>query len=151
VRRRDGWSEYARRRDPAAAVQRAARTVNGQERLAHVRRLQVLAADAGPGRTLVGLVVDVSASRAAAAAGGVTVAATGIVTAVATAWTWLPWAWLGVPVAAAGGVGVMAARKGYVADVDDELEAVLDLIASGSPPASALDGLASRLLRSSRP
>jgi hypothetical protein len=149
VRRQDGWAEYTRRRDPVAAVQRAALTVNGQERLAHVRRLRVLAADAGAGRTLVGLVVDVSASRAAAAAGGVTVAATGIVTAGATALTWVPWAWLGVPVAAAGGVGVMAARKGYVADVDDELEAVLDLVASGSAPASTLDGLASRLRRPS--
>jgi hypothetical protein len=149
VRRQDGWADYSRRKDPMAAVQRAARSVNGEERLAHVRRLRVVAAPAGEGRTLVGLVVDVSRSRDAAAAGGVTVAATGIMTAGAAAVTWVPWAWLGVPVAVAGGVGVMAARKGYVADVDDELEAVLDLVSGGDAPPSTFDGLASRLLRSS--
>ena len=150
IRRSDDWAEYARRKDPVAAAQRAARTVSGQEQLARVRHLRVLVADAGAGRTLVGLVVDVSRSRTAAAAGGVTVAATGAATAGITAMAWLPWAWVGVPVAAAGGVGVMAARKGYVSDVDVELEAVLDVIASGSTPGSAFDELAARLLRSSK-
>jgi hypothetical protein len=150
TRRNDGWAEYARRTDPVGATQRALRTVQGTERLQRVRRLRVVVADAGADRSLVGLVVDVSRSRTAAAAGGVTVAATGVLTAATTAVSVLPWAWLGVPVAAAGGVGVMAARKGYVSDVDAELESVLDAIASGSSPGSVLDDVAARLRRSPR-
>ena len=150
VRRADGWSEYARRKDPVAQVQRAMRAAQGSERLARVRRLRVVVSDAGGGRCLVGLVVDASRSRTAAAAGGVTVAATGVVTAGAAAVATVPWVWLGVPIAAAGGVGVMAARKSYVADVEPELESVLDAIASGASPSSMLDDVASRLLRSQR-
>ena len=150
VRRGPDRADYARRSDPLGAAQRAARVASGQERLGHVRRLQVVVSDAGGGRTLVGMVVDVSRSRTVAAAGGVTVAATGVVTAGVTAMTWMPWAWLGLPVAAAGGVGVMAARKGYVAEVDDELQSVLDGIASGDRPPSALADLTARLMRTSR-
>jgi hypothetical protein len=151
VRRSGAAAEYARRNDPAAAAQRAVRSVGGHERLAHVRRLRVLVAEAEPGRSLVGLLVDLHRSRNAAAAGGVGVAATGVATAGASALAWAPWAWIGVPVAAAGGVGVMAARKAYVADVGPELESVLDAVASGATPASVFDALSGRLLRSPRP
>ena len=57
---------------------------------------------------------------------------------------------VGAGVFAAGGVGVMAARKGYVAEVDDELQSVLDGIASGDRPPSALADLTARLMRTSR-
>lgn len=150
VRRTEHWAEYSRRGDPAAAAQRALHAVRGHERLARVRRLRLLVATTGPDRCLVGLTVDASRSRKVAVTGGVTVAATGAVTAGATAVTVLPWAWLGVPVAAAGGVGVMAARKGYVSDVAAELESVLDAVASGASPPSMLDGVAARLLGSRR-
>ena len=85
-----------------------------------------------------------------AAAGGVTVAATGVVTAGVSAVSWAPWAWLGLPVAVAGGVGVMAARKGYLADVDADLEGLLDALATGNEPSSVLDGVAARVLRTTR-
>lgn len=151
VRRSGDRAVYARRSDPAAAAQRAVRSASGKERLGHVRRLQVVVAPAGEDRTLVGLVVDAHRSRTAAAAGGVGVAATGVVTAGVSALTWVPWAWLGIPVAAAGGVGVMAARKAYLSDVVPELDGVLDAVATGTTPSSVLDGLAGRLLRSPRP
>jgi len=151
VRRDTNQAVYARRNDPAAFVQRSIRAVHGSERLARVRRLGVGAVAVGGSETLVSLRVDTSASRAVAAASGITVAASGVVTAGVTAMTWLPWAWLGVPVAAAGGVGVMAARKGYVADVDDDLEAVLDQLAGGGRPASLFDAVAARVVRPRRP
>jgi hypothetical protein len=151
VRRAEGWSEYARRSDPVAAAQRAARKVQGKERLAHVRRLRVLVADAGARRALVGLVVDASTSRTAAAAGGGAVAASGVATAGATVAAGLPpVAWIWVPVAAVTGAGVVAARRSYVSDIGIELESVLDAIASGAAPASVLDDVAARLLRSQR-
>jgi hypothetical protein len=150
VRRAPGRADYKRRTDPIASVQRAVRSASGAEELTRVQRLRVLTVPAGESRTLVALVVDAHRSRSAATAGGVTVAATGVATAGATAMTWVPWAWLGVPVAAAGGVAVMAARKGWVEGLDDELEALADLIATGGTPTSAFDGWAERLLASGR-
>jgi hypothetical protein len=151
VRRDTHQAVYARRGDPAAVVQRSIRALHGSERLARVRRLGVAVVAVGEAETLVSLRVDTSASRAVAAASGLTVAASGVVTAGLTAVTWVPWAWLGVPVAAAGGVGVMAARKGYVADVDDDLEAVLDQLAGGGRPVSLFDAVAARVVRPRRP
>ncbi|MFZ4517476.1 MAG: hypothetical protein ACOYOP_03755 [Microthrixaceae bacterium] len=151
VRRADGWSDFARRGDPLASAQRAARAARGHERLERVRRVRAMVVPAGGDRTLVALVVDTRTSRAVAAAGGVTVAATGVVTAGVSAVSWAPWAWLGLPVAVAGGVGVMAARKGYLADVDADLEGLLDALASGGEPTSVLDDVAARLLRTRRP
>lgn len=151
VRRDTHQAVYARRGDPAAVVQRSIRALHGSERLARVRRLSVAVVAVGEAETLVSLRVDTSASRAVAAASGLTVAASGVVTAGLTAVTWVPWAWLGVPVAAAGGVGVMAARKGYVADVDEDLEAVLDQLAGGGRPVSLFDAVAARVVRPRRP
>ena len=151
VRRDTHQAVYARRGDPAAVVQRSIRALHGSERLARVRRLGVAVVAVGEAETLVSLRVDTSASRAVAAASGLTVAASGVVTAGLTAVTWVPWAWLGVPVAAAGGVGVMAARKGYVADVDEDLEAVLDQLAGGGRPVSLFDAVAARVVRPRRP
>ena len=150
VRRADGWSDFARRGDPLASAQRAARAARGQERLERVRRVRAMVVAAGSDRTLVALVVDTHTSRAVAAAGGVTVAATGVVTAGVSAVSWAPWAWLGLPVAVAGGVGVMAARKGYLADVDADLEGLLDALATGNEPSSVFDDVAARVLRTTR-
>lgn len=146
IRRSVDEAAYARRSDPLAAAQRALRAAGGHEQLAHVKQLRVLVSPAGNDRTLVGLLVDLRRSRTAAAAGGVAVAATGTVTAGVSALTWVPWAWLGVPVAAAGGIGVLAARKAWVGGVAPELEALLDAVASGAVPGSVLEDLAGRLL-----
>ncbi len=145
VRREPDRAVYARRGDPAAVLQRTARSVRGGERLARVRRLVASVVAVGDDRSLVALSVDTSASRSTAAAGGVTVAASGVVTAGVAAVEWAPWAWVGVPVAVAGGVGVAAARRGYLADVDQDLESVLDELVAGRRPVSLVDAVAARL------
>lgn len=137
---------YARRGDPAAIAQRTVRAARGGERLARVRRLVATVVAVGADRSMVALSVDTSASRLTAAAGATTVAATGVVTAGVAAVEWLPWAWVGVPVALAGGAGVAAARRAYLADVDEDLEAVLDELAAGRRPVTLVDTVTSRLV-----
>jgi hypothetical protein len=146
VRRESDRAVYARRSDPAAIAQRTVRTVRGGERLARVRRLVASVVAVGDGRCLVVLSVDTSASRLTAAAGATTVAATGVVTAGVAAVEWVPWAWVGVPVALAGGAGVAAARRAYLADVDEDLEAVLDDLAAGRRPVRLADSVAARFV-----
>ncbi len=139
---------YTRRSDPVAVAQRAVRAVRGSERLARVRRLEAAVTAVGPDRSLVVLRVDTSASRITAAAGGATVAGSGALTSAVAAVDWTAWAWLGVPVAVAGGVGVAAARRAYLADVDEDLESVLDGLASGGAPTSLLESVAARFVAS---
>jgi len=145
VRRESDRVVYARRSDPAAIAQRTVRAARGGERLARVRRLVASVVAVGDSRCLVVLSVDTSASRVTAAAGATTVAATGVVTAGVAAVEWVPWAWVGVPVALAGGAGVAAARRAYLADVDEDLEAVLDDLAAGGRPVTLVDSVTSRL------
>jgi hypothetical protein len=146
VRRESDRAVYARRSDPAAIAQRTVRTVRGGERLARVRRLVASVVAVGDGRSLVVLSVDTSASRLTATAGATTVAATGVVTAGVAAVEWVPWAWVGVPVALAGGAGVAAARRAYLADVDEDLEAVLDDLAAGRRPVTLADSVTARFV-----
>jgi len=143
-----GRAVYTRRADPVAFVQRSLRAVRGSERLARVRRLEAAVTGVGTGRSLVVLRVDTSTSRVTAAAGGATVAASGVLTSTVAALDWASWAWLGLPVAVAGGVGVAAARRAWLAAVDDDLESVLDGLASGGAPASVLDAVAARFVAS---
>ncbi len=145
VRRESDRAVYARRSDPTAIVQRTVRAARGGERLARVRRLGASVVAVGDGRCLVVLSVDTTASRVTAAAGATTVAATGVVTAGVAAVEWIPWAWVGVPVALAGGVGVAAARRAYLADVDEDLEAVLDDLVAGGRPVTLVDSVTSRV------
>ena len=146
VRIGPGWADYRRRADPAAVVQRTTRAIRGTESLSRVRHVRIVAVEAGRGRTLLAVVVDLSASRSAALAGGVAVGAAGITTSVVSALAWVPWAWVGVPVAAASGVGVMAARKVWVDGVDQTLEGLLDSIAGGSAPPSTFSLLTERFI-----
>ena len=149
-----GWVEYARRNDPVAGAQRAVHAVQGGERLAHVRRVRVVVSALDDRRCVVGLLVDAGRSRQNAAAGGTAVAATG----VAGSLTWLGalggiWpAAIGASAASvAAGAGAMWTRKAYTSQVIDELESVLDAVASGDRPPSVIDGVTSRLLRPTRP
>lgn len=146
VRRESDRAVYARRSDPAAIVQRTVRAARGGERLARVRRLVASVVAVGDGRCLVVLSVDTSASRLTATAGATTVAATGVVTAGVAAVEWVPWAWVGVPVALAGGAGVVAARRAYLADVDEDLEAVLDDLSAGRRPVTLVDSVTARFV-----
>jgi hypothetical protein len=148
-----GWVEYARRTDPVAAAQRAARAVRGGERLAHVRRVRVVVTELDERRCVVGLLVDASRSRRNAAAGGTAVSVTGTAASlVALAPPWgVAGAVGGVAASVAAGAGVMWARKAYTSEVDEELESVLDAVASGERPPSVIEGVTSRLLRTSRP
>ncbi len=73
-------------------------------------------------------------------------AATGVVTAGVAAVEWVPWAWVGVPVALAGGAGVVAARRAYLADVDEDLEAVLDDLSAGRRPVTLVDSVTARFV-----
>lgn len=149
-----GWVEYTRRTDPVAGAQRALHALQGSERLAHVSRVRVVVGALDEHRSVVGLLVDASRSRSNAAAGGSALAATGAAGSIAglgaVAGIWP--AAIGVAAASvAAGAGVMLGRKSYTADVDDELESVLDAVASGESPPSVIDGVTSRLLRPTRP
>jgi hypothetical protein len=146
VRRESDRAVYARRSDPAAIAQRTVRAARGGERLARVRRLVASVVAVGDGRCLVVLSVNTSASRLTATAGATTVAATGVVTAGVAAVDWVPWAWVGVPVALAGGAGVVAARRAYLADVDEDLEAVLDDLSAGRRPVTLVDSVTARFV-----
>ena len=150
--RSSGFAEYSRRTDPVAGAQRAVHAVRGGERLAHVRRVRVVVCELDDRRCVVGLLVDATRSRRNAAAGGTAVTVTGV---AASAAGLLPWAWgaavAGAVASGAAGVGVMWTRKAYTSQVTDELESVLDAVASGERPPSVIDGVTSRLLRPSRP
>jgi len=148
-RRRDtGRAVYSRRSDPVAVAQRTIRAARGSERLARVRRLEVAVAAVAADRTLVVLRVDTSASRVTAAVGSAIVATSGVLTSAVVAVEFMPWAWLGVPVAVAGGAGVAVARRAWLADVDEDLESVLDGVASGAAPVSVINTMASHLAAS---
>ncbi len=148
-----GWSEYTRRTDPVAGAQRAMRSLQGSERLAHVRRVRAIVRALDADRCVVALVVDASQSRQSAAVGGAAVAVTGTGSSLGL-WlaTWPGfWPAAGVVVvtsatSVAAGAGVMLGRKLWTASVPDELESVLDAVASGERPPSVLDDVTSRLL-----
>ncbi|UDY33992.1 hypothetical protein [Dermatobacter hominis] len=148
-----GWVEYARRNDPVAGAQRAVHAVQGGERLAHVRKVRVVVTALDDRRCVVGLLVDATRSRQNAAAGGTAVTVTGV--AASAVGLLPPWGWGaavgGAVASAAAGAGVMWSRKAYTSQIDDELESVLDAVASGERPPSVIEGVTSRLLRPSRP
>lgn len=145
------WAEYRRRNDPWGSLQRTARSVQGERQLQRAQRVRLVTADVPPGRTLVALVVDAGASRAAAAAGGSAGAATAVGLAAANllqAASLLRW--LAVPAAGAAGAAAVVGRRAWVSGLDDELESLMDRVATGAPPGGVLDGLGDRLLRGAR-
>jgi hypothetical protein len=137
---------YRRRTDPVAAMQRATRSVTGKENADKVRQLRVMGHAVDPHRTLVAVVVDLQTSRTAVQVGGASVGGAGVVVSAATALANTPWLWLGVPASAAAGLGVMATRRAWTHGIDDELEGLLDKVASGRPPEAMLGELTGRLL-----
>lgn len=148
-----GWSEYTRRTDPVAGAQRAMRSLQGSERLAHVRRVRVVVRTLDQNRCVVGLAVDASQSRQAATIGGTAVAVTGtggsLVASLAASGAVLP-SLLGVAAVSAAsvatGAGVMWGRKLWTGSVPVELESVLDAVATGEVPPSMLDEVTARLM-----
>ncbi len=145
-----GFVEYSRRNDPVAGAQRALRAVQGSERLAHVRRVRVVVGELDDRRCVVGLLVDASRSRRNAVAGAAATTATGAgatvvaVTSTASSPGWLA---VGAAASACAGAGVMWSRKAWTSEVPDELESVLDAVASGEHPPSVIEGVTSRLGR----
>jgi hypothetical protein len=142
------WAEYRKRSDPIASLQRTARSLQGDRQLDRVGRLRVVVSDLSGGRTLVGLVVDAQLGRSlttaavgTSAAGTVVGASAAAVTVLTDLALWPGWMWLAVPATAAGGVGVVAARRAWVNDARHELDALLDLVASGPPPPGVLGSL----------
>lgn len=148
---RSGWAEYTRRSDPLAATQRAARAARGHERLAHVHRVRVVVSPLDGQRCVVGMVVDASRGRRQAAAAGSAVAVSG---SVASAALLAPDVFvlglLGMAASVVAGAGVMVGRRAWTGDIADELEAVLDSVASGARPTTVIDDVADRLLRVKR-
>ncbi len=148
-----GWSEYTRRTDPVAGAQRAMRSLQGSERLAHVRRVRAIVRALDEHRCVVGLVVDASQSRQNAAIVGTAVAVSGTGGSLALGLAAMPGIWpaAGAVVvtsaaSVAAGAGVMWSRKVWTNSVPDELESVLDAVASGERPPSVLDDVTARLM-----
>ena len=145
VRGAEADSLYRRRTDPAAAFQRAARSVTGKQNADKVRQLRVIAHAVDPERTLVAIVADLQTSRTVAEVGGASVGGTGAVASAVTALANTPWLWLGVPASAALGAGLMATRKAWTRGIDDELEGLLDQVEAGRRSPAVLEGLTGRL------
>jgi ribosomal protein L18 len=137
---------YRRRTDPVAAIQRASRSVTGKENADKVRRIRAMGHAVDPHRTWIAVVVDLQTSRTAAQVGGASVGGAGALVSALTALGSTPWLWLGVPASAAAGVGVMATRRAWTHGIEDEIQGLLDNVASGSPPPAVLGELGDRLL-----
>lgn len=146
VRGADTDSLYRRRTDPAAAVQRAVRSISGKDNADKVRQLRVFAHSISPERTLVALVADMQGSRTAAEVSGASLGGAGVVASTATALVNTPWLWLGVPASVALGLGVMVGRKTWTNGIDDDLEGLLDKVEKGTGPEAVLGQLTGRLL-----
>jgi len=136
-----------------AGAQRAMRSLQGSERLAHVRRVRAIVRTLDEHRCVVGLVVDASQSRQNAAIVGTAVAVSGTGGSLALGLAVMPGIWpaAGAVVvtsaaSVAAGTGVMWSRKVWTNSVPDELESVLDAVASGERPPSVLDDVTARLM-----
>jgi hypothetical protein len=145
-RRSTTSAEYTRRSDVAAGVQRAFRSISGQEDLRRVSRLRVQVRAVDGERCVVALVADLSGERTAALVGGGGVAGAGTTVSVVEALAWSPWVWLGVPASLAVGVGIMAARANGLSDVEVALAGALDRIAANDEPSGVLADVRRRLM-----
>jgi hypothetical protein len=139
-------AEYTRRSDVAAGLQRAFRSISGQEDLRRVNRLRVQVRAVDGERCVVALVADLSGERTAALVGGGGVAGAGATVSVVEALAWSPWVWLGVPASLAAGVGIMAARANGLSDVEIALAGALDRIAANDEPSGVLADVRRRLM-----
>lgn len=146
VRGTDGEAVYRRRTDPVAGIQRAARSLTGKENADKLRSVRVSTRSVGPARTLVAVVVDLSASRTTAEVGGASVGGAGALASAVTALANTPWLWLGVPASALAGAGVMATRRAWTRGVDEVVEGLLDRLEAGELPDALLGEVAGRLL-----
>ena len=133
-RRRAGRIEFSRRRDPVGRVMRAVRSVTGEGRLGHVRRIAVAAQDTGTGTSVVRIEADRADDRRTVAAQGTAVAVVGTMGVVTTAVVLAPAVLLATPVAVLAGVGVAARGRQRAKRVGDEVERVLDAVDQRSSP-----------------
>lgn len=144
-RRHEGHvAEYHRRSDPIAGVQRAVRSITGEEDLTRITRLRVSVLPLDTRRCLVGLEADLSDQRTAALAGGSGVAFAGSAASVVGSFSEIWW-WLGVPASLGAGFAVMAARRHAVDDARLQIEGALDRIVALDPQASTISTIGRRL------
>jgi len=147
-RRAEGEAHYRRRSDAVAGVQRAIRSITGEETLRRVDRLSVRVRPVDDRRSIVALVADLRVERTVALAGGTSVAGLGSAASSLLALGGAEWLWLGVPASAAAGVGILAARASGLPDVQVALDGVLDRLAAGDAPGGALAEVRRRLVGS---
>jgi hypothetical protein len=145
-RRGRATAEYTRRSDVAAGLQRAARSLTGQEDLGRVNRLRVSVRAVDGRQCLVALVADLHVERNVALAGGTGVAGVGTTLSVVQALSWSPWVWVGVPASMAAGAGIMVARSSGLTDVETALIGALDRVAARETPNGVLSDVGRRLL-----
>ena len=147
-RRGEGEAYYRRRSDAVAGVQRALRSLTGEEDLRRVDRLSVRVRPVDADRSVVALVADLRVERTIALAGGSSVAGLGSAASSVVALGGTQWLWLGVPASAAAGVGILAARAAHLPDVQVALDGVLDRLAAGDVPTRGLSDVRRRLVDS---
>ena len=148
VRGGDTVSEYRRRTDMVASMQRTARSMSGKENADKIRNLRVVVREVRPSTSIVALVVDLEASRSFAEMGAGVIAGGGTLMSTIATWSLDPvalWPLLGIPTSMAMGVGLLVSRKAWTGGIDLAMEGLLDRVDAGESPPTVIGGLTGRL------
>lgn len=141
---------WRKRSDVAASVQRHTKSLVGGARLGDVRRIDAVVSPVDDGASIVRLLADRRAGRAAGITIGSGVGAGSAVVAGVTTSALAPAAVIVVPGLAAAGAAAAMTRRGAT-KLERELVRLLDRVAAGEPPPRLTVGVARRLgLRTGR-